>query len=76
MKAKIKIEIDIDMNDFPYLEYVLKDINHYVCKGVQMRATHFKSADYNYYVHIPVRKGGKINFTKDKIIYTHKSKMK
>lgn len=76
MKTKIKIEIDIELNDFPYLEFVLKDINHYLCNGIQARATHYKSADYNYYVHMPVRKGAKINYTEDKIIFTHKSKMK
>jgi len=75
MKVKIKIEVDIDMNDFPHLEYVLKDINHYVCKGVQMRATHYRTADYNYYVHVPIRKGAKINYTENSIIYTHESKL-
>ena len=76
MKTKIKIEIEIELGDFPYLDYVLKDMGHYMKNGVQSRATHFKSADYNYHIHMPVRKGGKINFTEDKIIYTHKSKMK
>lgn len=76
MKAKIKIEIEIDLNDFTYLSEVLNDVNHYICNGVQMRATHFRSADYNYHVHVPVRRGGKINYTEDSIVFTHKSKIK
>jgi hypothetical protein len=76
MKTRINIEIEVELNDFVYLEYVLKDIAHYLQKGVQARATHFKNADYNYYVHMPVRKGAKIKYEKDRIVFIHKSKMK
>ena len=75
MRTKIKIEIDIDLNDFPHLEYVLKDINHYICNGIQSRATHYHTADYNYHVHMPVRKGAKIIYEKDRIVFIHKSKI-
>ena len=75
MRTRIKIEVEIDLNDFVYLEYVLKDISHYLQKGVQSRATNFKKADYNYHVHMPVRKGAKIRYEKDRVIFTHKSKM-
>jgi elongation factor P hydroxylase len=76
MKTRINIEIEVELNDFVYLEYVLKDISHYLKKGVQSRATHFKNADYNFHVHMPVRKGGKINYTENSIVFTHKSKIK
>jgi hypothetical protein len=76
MKTRINIEIEVELNDFVYLEYVLKDISHYLQKGVQSRATHFKNADYNYHVHMPVRKGAKIVYEKDRIVFIHKSKMK
>jgi len=75
MKTKITIEVNIEMSEYKNIGRALMDIAHYINQGEQYRESHFAKADYIYFIDVPVRKGARVVYSKDKTMFIHKSKM-